>query len=289
MLSAISEELDLWLDKESSITDGYQYEDEFTCTTYEVRGMKTAHRINQILFAKSLGDVSCNRNKKKLHTCFGEVSVNKTHVLCQYTSKFGSSKLQELMCLLAHDHVFDESENLFRALLGLDVCAKQIQRVSEHHGAQLEEHEKIYQEDACQTQEVPLVPQSVPVVSKDSEESIYVMVDGSMVYTREDKWKEMKVGRIYSENSRVLVSKNRTEVTDSLYVCTLGGKNDFFKKFDPYVEPYRKKIFIADGAKWVWNWVDDFYLYYVRSTSMAIRFKFWISTMPSKNLAHTQH
>ena len=85
------------------------------------------------------------------------------------------------------------------------------------------------------------------------------MVDGSMVYTREDQWKEMKVGRIYSENSRVLVSKNRTEVMDSLYVCTLGGKNDFFKKFEPYVEPYRKKIFIADGAKWIWNWVDDFY------------------------------
>ena len=40
MLSAISEELDLWLDKESTIIDGHQYEDEF---------MKTAQRINQIL------------------------------------------------------------------------------------------------------------------------------------------------------------------------------------------------------------------------------------------------
>ena len=187
--------------------------------------------------------------------------MNKTHVLCQYTSKFGiSSKLQELMCLLAHDHVFTESENLFRELLGLDVCAKQIQRVSEYHGEQLEKYEKNYQEDAGQPQEVPVVPQAVPVVSKDSEESVYVMVDGSMIYTREDKWKEMKVGRIYSENSRVLVSKNRTEVMDSLYVCALGSKNDFFKKFEPYVEPYRKKIFIADGAKWIWNWVDDFYV-----------------------------
>jgi len=55
MLSAISEELDSWLDKETTITDGHQYEDEF---------MKTAHRINHILFTKSLGEVSCNRNKK---------------------------------------------------------------------------------------------------------------------------------------------------------------------------------------------------------------------------------
>jgi len=61
MLSAISEELDLWLDKESTITDGYQYEDEF---------MKTAHRINHILFTKNLGEVSCNRNKKKTSYVF---------------------------------------------------------------------------------------------------------------------------------------------------------------------------------------------------------------------------
>jgi len=55
ILSAISEELDLWLDKESSIADGYDYENEF---------MKTAHKVNHILLSKSLGSVSCDRNKK---------------------------------------------------------------------------------------------------------------------------------------------------------------------------------------------------------------------------------
>jgi hypothetical protein len=55
MLSAISEELDLWLSKTSSISDGYDYEHEF---------MKTAHKVNSILFSKSLGSVSSNRNKK---------------------------------------------------------------------------------------------------------------------------------------------------------------------------------------------------------------------------------
>jgi hypothetical protein len=55
MLSAISEELDLWLAKEPTINDGYEYENEF---------MKTAHKINHILLSRSLGEVSCNRNKK---------------------------------------------------------------------------------------------------------------------------------------------------------------------------------------------------------------------------------
>ena len=56
MLSAISEELDLWLEQENTINDGYEYENEF---------MKTAQKINRILLSKSLGTVSSNRNKKK--------------------------------------------------------------------------------------------------------------------------------------------------------------------------------------------------------------------------------
>ena len=55
ILSAISEELDLWLDKESEIQDGYEYESEF---------MKTAQQVSRVMLFKSLGKVSCNRNKK---------------------------------------------------------------------------------------------------------------------------------------------------------------------------------------------------------------------------------
>jgi len=55
ILHSISEELDLWLDKEHTIKDGYEYETEF---------MHTARKVNQILFSKSLGSISGNRNKK---------------------------------------------------------------------------------------------------------------------------------------------------------------------------------------------------------------------------------
>jgi hypothetical protein len=55
ILSAISEELDLWIAKEGTIKDGYQYEEEL---------MRTSQKINCILLSKSLRTVSCNRNKK---------------------------------------------------------------------------------------------------------------------------------------------------------------------------------------------------------------------------------
>jgi hypothetical protein len=168
-----------------------------------------------------------------------------------HTEKFCiSSKLQDIMCLLSQNMVFEEAEKTLKTLLGIDICNKQHQRISEYYGEKLEESEENYQDDSL---EVPLV------ISPESSEPVYTTIDGSMVYTREEGWKEMKVGRIYSETSRVSVQETRTEVTDSFYVCTLGNNKDFFKKFEPYIDPYQHKVFIADGAKWIWNWVEDFY------------------------------
>ena len=154
-----------------------------------------------------------------------------------------------MICLLGQDCVFEACEEMFEQFLGIAVSAKQVQRVSEYYGGKLEESDEHYQQDQ----------QAVPLVSQSKEEPVYVTLDGSMVYTREEAWKEMKVGRIYSESSRVCVQDTRTEVTDSLYVCTLGNSTNFLKKLEPYVEPYEHKVFIADGAKWIWNWVEDFY------------------------------
>jgi hypothetical protein len=168
-----------------------------------------------------------------------------------HTDKFRvSSKMQEIICLLASTSVFEESEETLHNLLGVDISAKQIQRISEYYGQQLEEFEVNYQES---TLEVPLVD------TKTSKAPVYITMDGSMVYTREEEWKEMKVGRIYSEKSRVAIQKRRTEVIDSLYICTLGSSKGFLKKLEPYIIPYKQKVFIADGAKWIWNWVEDFY------------------------------
>ena len=62
IMSALSEEIDLWLDKEGTIKVGYQYEDEF---------INTARKVSQILLTKSLGEISSNRNKKNSRPVLG--------------------------------------------------------------------------------------------------------------------------------------------------------------------------------------------------------------------------
>jgi hypothetical protein len=63
ILSAISEEIDLWLDKSETIKDGYEYETEF---------MDVSRKVNKIMLAESLGQVSTNKNKKKTSDLFWE-------------------------------------------------------------------------------------------------------------------------------------------------------------------------------------------------------------------------
>jgi hypothetical protein len=56
ILSAVSEEVDLLLEKIETVKDGYEYETEFINTT---------RQIGKIMLEKSLGEVSSNRKKKE--------------------------------------------------------------------------------------------------------------------------------------------------------------------------------------------------------------------------------
>jgi hypothetical protein len=181
--------------------------------------------------------------------------VSKTHVLCQHTRHYGiRSRLQEILCLLGQGYVFEESEEILQQLLGIALSARQIQRVSEHYGQGLEEQQQQYA--AADSKEAPAAP---VLKLKTPQEPVYIMVDGSMVFTREEGWKEMKVGRIFNQSACIPIQQDRNQITQSLYVCHLGDHQAFTDKWESYTEGYRNKICIADGAKWIWNWVEDCY------------------------------
>lgn len=55
------------------------------------------------------------------------------------------------------------------------------------------------------------------------------------------------------EKDRLQLSKSRNQLRDSEYVGHIGGINGFFKKLDEMANQMEKAVFIADGAKWIWN------------------------------------
>lgn len=161
---------------------------------------------------------------------------------------FGISvKLQENLCLLGQSEVFEDGSALLEKLLGLNMSAKQIQRVSESYGSLIEEKEQT------------LIANEDGLKAEKEKALTYVMLDGSMIFTREEGWKEIKVARIFSAESIVEIQEKRKEITESLYVCHIGKHTDFLAKVNNHAECYLNKVCIGDGAKWIWNWADDTY------------------------------
>lgn len=55
ILSAISQELDIWLEASSKIKEGYEYEERY---------IAFSRKVNKLMLEKSLGELPKDRNKK---------------------------------------------------------------------------------------------------------------------------------------------------------------------------------------------------------------------------------
>ena len=154
-----------------------------------------------------------------------------------------SPYLQETACYLGQSLPFDEGSEMLHKLTGCELSDKQIERISHFYGQAIEEQTK---------QEVDNQPFSAKTNLH------YAMTDGSMVFTRQDGWREMKLGRVFAAQDMVNY-KERREVSTSLYTAHLGNHTDFFKKFDRHLDGLKNLVAIADGAPWIWDFFDTTY------------------------------
>ena len=154
-----------------------------------------------------------------------------------------------MMCYVGQQAVFEEAEELLNVLCGVNINAKQIERVCHHYGEQVEKEDTTMIETQIHHQ----------YNQQDKNQLHYAMLDGAMYLTREDKWKEAKMGRIFKATDNLNISQKRGVVTDSKYVVHLGNHKEFLSKFEYYLDDLRSLVIIADGAKWIWNWADTFY------------------------------
>lgn len=132
-------------------------------------------------------------------------------------------------------------------MLGLASSESQIHRLTNHYGVLAGE----------------LLEETSPALELDADDRVYAQVDGSMVFVRQEGWKETKLGRCFVESSCVNMSEKRQEVRQSEYIAHLGSHLDFEQKMELLVDKYEpfgsKLIFISDGAPWIANWIKANY------------------------------
>ncbi len=178
------------------------------------------------------------------------MTFSKESVLCQSPGGFQISPLlQEHMTRLGSKLVFVEASEEIEQLIGVDMNAKQIERVCHYYGELIEQIEwREAYSDGIQLK-LELKPDDV----------VYIMVDGSMLLTREEQWKEIKLGRVFTSSSMTTLSKDRGIITDSVYISHFGKAGVFWEKISKEIPVNKKLVFINDGAKWIWNYINDFY------------------------------
>jgi hypothetical protein len=140
--------------------------------------------------------------------------------------------------------VYAESEDFFERLLRVSVSSSQVYRVTMDAGEALCE-EALYE-------------------GKKYEETVYGMVDGSMIFT-DNGWKEVKVGRVFSSQALVRQGSEATiprfEVQQSDY-CACQDTNEVFKpKFEALLAHVSAEqlVLINDGCTWIGQWLQSEY------------------------------
>ena len=179
----------------------------------------------------------------------GKISVKKQHVIdLERRKDFDiSAFMQQQICFMGQQKVFEDAALCFASLTGTEVNAKQIERVCHEYGELLEEN----RQEQIRT--------GAPAPRATDGKRYYIMPDGGLILTREEKWKEMKLARIFSEAERAPISKNRNCIGESIYVAHLGNHTDFWQKVEYHLDSKAEIVCIADGAPWIWKRIEAMY------------------------------
>jgi len=187
---------------------------------------------------------------KKNFTTFGQISIDKKNSFSEGNNGFQISPLmQELMVYAGQFDCYVRCNEVIKKFMHVEVSSAQVYRVTDLYG------ETLGKTDTTTRTLLPV----------KQEEILYVEADGSMILTREDGWKEVKVGRLFKSGDCMktndLAAGKPGGIRHSQYLAHLGDSLQFTTQMDEVIESYgalgNRLVFISDGAPWIRNWIQD--------------------------------
>jgi hypothetical protein len=140
---------------------------------------------------------------------------------------------------------YEKCPEMLEKAIGIEVGHSQVHRVVDLYGKELEK----------------MIATTRTLPPLKSEDVLYAEVDGSMIFTRDDDWKEVKVGRIFKSSDCIDPNGEQSWIKHSQYLAYLSNSEFFTKRMDDLIESYgsikQRLVFISDGATWIRNWIED--------------------------------
>lgn len=178
----------------------------------------------------------------------GHVTINNSHCFSKGKNGFQiSPRMQELMVYSGQMDCYKNCNEVIGKFLNVEVSSSQVHRLTDTYGKEIG---KTINKDTTLT---PL----------KKEEVLYIEADGSMLLTRKQGWKEVKLGRIFKSSDCLHAEGKPGWISNSQYVAHLGGHKKFTAQMEHLIDSYAlqksKLVFITDGAPWLRNWIEDAY------------------------------
>lgn len=154
------------------------------------------------------------------------------------------------MLYLGQEVCLENASELIKEVMGVEVSDTTIHREIETYGKLAEMWIEQSNENA---EETPM----------EDHEVMYCEADGSMILTREEGWKEVKLGRIFRSDSILDKRSEGNKIKESSYVAHLGHFTDFCDQMDNSLKEAKqlgpRLVFVCDGALWIKNWMQETY------------------------------
>jgi Uncharacterised protein family (UPF0236) len=155
--------------------------------------------------------------------------------------------MQELMVYAGQMDCYENCNEVIDKFLDVQVSSSQVHRVTDCYGQQLS----------------TTVNEHTTLTPLKKQEVLYVEADGSMLLTREEGWKEVKLGRLFKAPDCIHAEGKAGWISHSQYVAHLGSHTTFSGQMEHLIDscchPQTNIVFITDGAPWLKNWIEDAY------------------------------
>lgn len=171
-----------------------------------------------------------------------------------------SAGLAEILALVGAQFPFEEAVALIDKLTLVKVSPNLSQQATEALGQVIEQQEQQAISEAWDVRH-PTLPDPPPT----APERLYISMDGTTFNSREDEWKEVKLGAVYT--TITLAPKKRPDqlevrARDITFYADVADPQTFGRGL--WLEAYRRgvkqakeRVVIGDGAHWIWKLADE--------------------------------
>jgi len=221
---------------------------------------------------------------KTVLTAVGEVNLLRPYYLCSYCHEGqfpvdaeldvehtkSSPGVRRMLAQVGAEAPFDHGRQQMKALAGLEVTAKSVERHAEALGADIAHRGEKEVKRAMQLDLPIIVGESIPVLYVEMDATGIPVVkketvgrqgktDGQPAHTREAKLGCVFTQTNWDEEGYAIRDPDSTTYTGSIETAEEFGGRIYLEAWKRGWNRAEKKVVIGDGAEWIWNLADQYF------------------------------